>query len=99
MQVLYAHIWGVAFLGEREHVGGIAGSLLLAGGVVTVNLSKSKPAAPGPADTSAFVAGVESKAVDYDDTRITLGSSQGSKRDEWQDGDQAQEVELTSSRV
>ena len=96
---MYAHIWGVAFLGEREHVGGIAGSLLLAGGVVTVNLSKSKPAVPGPDEISAFVAGVESKAVDYDDARITLGSTQGNKRDEWQEADEAQEVELTSSRV
>lgn len=97
--MLYAHIWGVAFLGEREHVGGIAGSLLLAGGVVTVNLSKSKPPAPGPDETTAFVASVESKAIDYDDTRITLGSMQGNKRDEWQEADDMQEVELTSSRV
>lgn len=99
VQVLYAHIWGVTLLGEQEHVGGIAGSLLLAGGVVTVNLSKSKPQVLQPDETSAFVAGITSKAIDYDDTRIALGSTSGSKRDEWQEAGDSQGLELTTSRV
>lgn len=97
--MLYAHIWGVALLGEREHLGGIAGSLLLAGGVVTVNMSKANPPAPGPDEITAFVAGVELKAIEYDDTRITLGSTSGSKRDEWQEAGDSQGLQLTASRV
>lgn len=84
LQVLWAHIWGVGFLGESENWSGITGSLLLAGGVVTVSSSKSKAAGPGPDDTTAFVTSVESKAPDFEDTRITLGDGLPSQ-DEWQD--------------
>ena len=98
--MLYAHIWGVSFLGEHEHLGGVAGSLLLAGGVVTVNLSKTAAPAVGPDETTAFVASIESKAVDYNDTRITLGNPTGSKRDVWLEEErELPEVEMTLSRV
>ncbi len=85
MQVLYAHIWGVAFLGESETWSGVTGSLLLAGGVVTVSSSKSVAAELGPDDTTAFVTSVESKAPDFDDTRITLGDGFDRSHDEWQE--------------
>lgn len=82
--MLWAHVWGVGFLGESENWSGITGSLLLAGGVVTVSSSKRKAAGPGPDDTTAFVTSVESKAPDFEDTRITLGDGLPSQ-DEWQD--------------
>ena len=98
--MLYAHIWGVSFLGEHEHLGGVAGSLLLAGGVVTVNLSKTAAPAVGPDETTAFVGSIESKAVDYNDTRITLGGPQGSKRDVWHEEEHDPlELEMTLNRV
>ena len=84
-QVLYAHIWGVAFLGERESWSGVTGSLLLAGGVVTVSSVKAKAAGPDPDDTTAFVTSVESKAPDFEDTRITLGDGFDRSHDEWQE--------------
>ncbi len=37
LQVLYAHIFGVFLLNERETVWGVLGSLLIAAGVVTLN--------------------------------------------------------------
>jgi hypothetical protein len=40
LQVLYAHIFGVTLLNEQETVWGILGSLLIASGVVTVNVAK-----------------------------------------------------------
>ena len=80
MQVLWAHVWGVAFLGEQESWTGVIGSALLAAGVVSV--SSSKPNAPdlGPDDTTAFVTSMQSKAPDFEDTRITLGN--GAQSDE-----------------
>jgi len=85
LQVLWAHIWGIAFLGETEQWSGITGTILLAGGVVTVSSSKSKPTGLGPDDTTAFVTSVESKAPDYEDTRITLGDVFDTSNAEWQD--------------
>ncbi len=85
LQVLWAHIWGIAFLGETEQWSGITGTILLAGGVVTVSSYKSKPTGLGPDDTTAFVTSVESKAPDYEDTRITLGDGFDTSNDEWQD--------------
>ncbi|DBA70397.1 TPA: hypothetical protein ACH3X2_011812 [Trebouxia sp. C0005] len=84
-QVLWAHIWGIAFLGETENWSGITGTILLAGGVVTVSSSKSKSIRPGPDDTTAFVTSVESKAPEYEETRITLGDGFDTSNDEWQD--------------
>lgn len=73
MQVLWAHVWGIAFLGEHESWTGIMGSALLAAGVVSVSSSKAKAPEPGPDDTTAFVTSMQSKAPDFEDTRITLG--------------------------
>ena len=67
---------------EHETWTGVVGSFLLLGGVVTVSSSKAKAAQIGPDDTTAFVTGIESKAPDYEDTRITLGD--GVSVDEWQ---------------
>lgn len=68
MQVLWAHVWGIAFLGEHESWTGVVGSALLAAGVVSVSSSKAKAPEPGPDDTS-----MQSKAPDFEETRITLG--------------------------
>lgn len=73
MQVLWAHVWGIAFLGEHESWTGVMGSALLAAGVVSVSSSKAKAPEPGPDDTTAFVTSMQSKAPDFEDTRITLG--------------------------
>ena len=82
--MFWAHIWGISFLHEHETWTGIVGSFLLLGGVVTVSSSKAKAAQIGPDDTTAFVTGVESKAPDYEDTRITLGDGLSVERDDWQ---------------
>ena len=74
MQVLWAHVWGIAFLGEHETWTGVVGSALLAAGVVSVSSSKAKAPEPGPDDTTAFVTSMQSKAPDFEDTRITLGT-------------------------
>ena len=81
MQVLWAHVWGIAFLGEHETWTGIVGSALLAAGVVSVSSSKAKTPEPGPDDTTAFVTSMQSKAPDFEDTRITLGNDFQSDED------------------
>ena len=83
--MLWAHVWGIGFLGEHERWTGIVGSVLLAAGVVTVSSSKAKASEIGPDDTTAFVTSIESKAPDFEDTRITLGNGADSDEDEWQE--------------
>ena len=61
------------------------GSVLLAAGVVTVSSSKSKAPDAGPDDITAFVSSVESKASDFEDTRITLGDGVASDEEEWRE--------------
>ena len=96
MQVLYAHLWGLVFLGERETWSGVTGSLLLACGVITVSTSKAKALEPGPDDTTAFVTSIESKAPDFEDTRITLGDHHDRGVAEWRVPlSEASEVEMT----
>lgn len=88
LQVLWAHVWGIGFLGEHEKWTGIMGSVLLAAGVVTVSSSKSLASEPGPDDITAFVSSVESKATDFEDTRITLGDGFSSDQEEWREAPQ-----------
>lgn len=99
LQVLWAHVWGIAFLGEHETLTGIAGSALLAGGVVAVSSSKAKAPEPGPDETTAFVTSMESKAADYEDTRVTLGDGVIPEEDEWHklpEKGESDEIEMTS---
>ena len=84
MQVLWAHILGIAFLGERETWTGVLGSALLAAGVVSVSSSKPTASEPGPDDTTAFVTSMQSKAPDFQDPKITLGDGFQSD-EEWHD--------------
>lgn len=93
--MLYAHIWGVAFLGESEHVGGIAGSLLLAGGVVVVNLPKAPT--PDQDKTAAYSAGVDPRAVSFDDTRQASASLLGGRQDSGKEVEE--ELELAPIHV
>ncbi|KAL3149393.1 hypothetical protein ABBQ32_002191 [Trebouxia sp. C0010 RCD-2024] len=79
--VLWAHVWGVAFLGERESWPGLFGSALLAAGVVSVSSSKAKAPELGPDETTAFVTSMQSKAPDFEDVRITMAD--GVQSDEW----------------
>lgn len=74
MQVLWAHVWGIAFLGERESWPGLLGSVLLAAGVISVSSSKAKAPEPGPDETTAFVTSMQSKAPDFEDIRITMAN-------------------------
>lgn len=83
LQVLWAHVWGVAFLGERESWPGLLGSVLLAAGVVSVSSSKANAPEPGPDETTAFVTSMQSKAPDFEDLRITMAD--GVQSDEWHD--------------
>ena len=77
------------------------GSLFLLGGVLTVSSSKAKPAEVEPDDITAFVTSVESKAADYEDTRITLGDGTSEER-EWQeprvvDGSDTYDIEMITA--
>lgn len=85
MQVLWAHVWGIAFLGERESWPGLLGSVLLAAGVISVSSSKAKAPEPGPDETTAFVTSMQSKAPDFEDIRITMANGGAQSDEEWRD--------------
>ena len=76
-------------------MGGIAGSLLLAGGVVIVNLPKAP--APGPDKTAAYSAEVEPRAVSFDKIRLASASLLGSRQDNGTETEE--ELELASIHV
>ena len=81
MQVLWAHIWGIAFLENVNPGLGLWVLPYLQLVVVSVSSSKAKAPEPGPDDTTAFVTSMQSKAPDFEDTRITLGDGIQSDED------------------